>query len=101
MIAHSSEDVGLANSNALIMTVAAMTAYERIGMPEGALPLAHAIIYICVSPKSNSVVTAMNAAQSVCKTCPILMCRRICEIIIILPWIDASLTSIRTITAVM
>lgn len=70
MIAHSSEDVGLANSNALIMTVAAMTAYERIGMPEGALPLAHAIIYICASPKSNSVVTAMNATQSVCKNMP-------------------------------
>ena len=70
MIAHSSEDVGLANSNALTVTVSAMNAYEKIGMPEGALPLAHAIIYICVSPKSNSVVTAMDAARSACKTHP-------------------------------
>ncbi len=63
MIAHSSEDVGLANNGALMLTVSAMTAYEKTGPPEGFLPLAHAIINICVSPKSNSVVNAMNAAQ--------------------------------------
>lgn len=63
MIAHSSEDVGLANNQALILTVSAMTAYEKTGPPEGFLPLAHAIINICTSPKSNSVVMAMEAAQ--------------------------------------
>ena len=41
-----------------------MTAYQQIGLPEGLLPLSHAIIYVCVSPKSNSVVVAMNAAQA-------------------------------------
>lgn len=47
MIAHSSEDVGLADSNALMLTVSAMTAYEKVGPPEGFLALTHAIIYIC------------------------------------------------------
>ena len=63
MLAHCSEDIGLANSNALNVTVNAMTAYEKMGKPEGLLPLSHAIIYICMSPKSNSVVVAMNKAQ--------------------------------------
>ena len=62
MIAHSSEDVGLANSNALMVVTNAMIAYEKIGLPEGLLPLSHAIIYVCVSPKSNSVVVAQNKA---------------------------------------
>ena len=64
LIAHASEDVGLANSNALTIVTSAMTAYQQIGLPEGLLPLSHAIIYVCVSPKSNSVVVAMNAAQA-------------------------------------
>ena len=60
LIAHSSEDVGMANSQALILTVSAMTAYEKVGAPEGFLPLAHAIIGVCTSPKSNSVVKARD-----------------------------------------
>lgn len=63
MIAHASEDVGLADSNALVVTVSAMTAYEKVGPPEGFLALTHAIIYICTAPKSNSVVCAKNVAQ--------------------------------------
>lgn len=63
MIAHASEDVGLANSNALSVVVSAMQAYQQIGLPEGLLPMSHAIIYICVSPKSNSVVVAKNKAM--------------------------------------
>lgn len=66
-IAHASEDVGLADSNALIVAVNAMTAYEKLGPPEGFLALSHAIIYVCTAPKSNSVVIAMNEAQSAVK----------------------------------
>lgn len=64
LLAHSSEDVGLANSNALVVASSALTAYLNIGRPEGLIPLSHAIIYVCMSPKSNSVITAMHAAQN-------------------------------------
>lgn len=62
IIAHASEDVGLANPAAMLQAVAAAQALEYIGMPEARLPLAQAIIAICESPKSNSVVTAVSAA---------------------------------------
>lgn len=62
LIAHASEDVGLANPVAMQQAVAAAQALELIGMPEARLPLAQAIIYICESPKSNSVVCAVDAA---------------------------------------
>ncbi len=64
MIAHSSEDVGLANSGAMLQAVAAAQALEFNGMPEAMLNISQAIIYICESPKSNSVVMAMSAAMS-------------------------------------
>ncbi len=64
LMAHASEDVGLANSNALIVATSALTAYNQMGVPEGLIPLSHAIIYVCMSPKSNSVVVAMNAAKA-------------------------------------
>ncbi len=63
LVAHSSEDVGLANSNALVVSMAAMQAIEKMGQPEGLIPLSHAIIYVCMSPKSNSVVMAMYKAD--------------------------------------
>ena len=63
LIAHSSEDVGLANSNALVVASSAMQSYLQMGAPEGLIPLSHAIIYVCMSPKSNSVIVAMNKAQ--------------------------------------
>jgi len=64
LIAHSSEDVGMANSNALQMAVSAMTALEKMGVPEGLIPLSHAIIYVSLCPKSNSVVVAMDKARA-------------------------------------
>lgn len=64
LLAHSSEDVGLANSNALVVANSAMQAYLQMGVPEGLIPLSHAIIYVCMSPKSNAVVVAMQAAQT-------------------------------------
>ena len=63
LIAHSSEDVGLANSQALVVSVSAMQAVKEMGIPEGLIPLSHAIIYVCMSPKSNSVITAMGKAD--------------------------------------
>ena len=63
LLAHSSEDVGLANSNALVVANSAMQAYLQMGVPEGLIPLSHAIIYVCMSPKSNSVIMAMQSAQ--------------------------------------
>jgi len=62
IIAHASEDVGLANPNAMLTAVSAMRALEAIGMPEAKLSISQAIITVCESPKSNSVVVAMNKA---------------------------------------
>ena len=62
IIAHASEDVGLANPSAMTQAVAAAQALELIGMPEAKLPIAQAIIFICESPKSNAVVTAIDDA---------------------------------------
>ena len=62
LIAHASEDVGLANPQAMTQAVAAAQALELIGMPEARLWITQAIIFICESPKSNSVVMAMDAA---------------------------------------
>lgn len=63
LIVHSSEDVGLADSNALVVATSALAAYEKIGMPEAKIPMYHAIIYVCESPKSNSVVVAKYAVE--------------------------------------
>lgn len=62
LIAHASEDVGLANPQAMTQAVAAAQALDLIGMPEARLSITQAIIFICESPKSNSVVMAMDAA---------------------------------------
>ena len=62
LIAHASEDVGLANPTAMQQAVAAAQALQLIGMPEAKLPIAQAIIFICESPKSNSVVMAVDSA---------------------------------------
>ena len=64
VIAHASEDVGMANPMAMLQAVAAMDALEHIGMPEAKLPIAQAIIAVCESPKSNSVSTAVEAAMA-------------------------------------
>ena len=63
LIAHSAEDVGMADPNALVVATSALTAFLNIGYPEGLIPLSEAIIYVCEAPKSNSVIIAMNAAQ--------------------------------------
>ncbi|MFR5795254.1 MAG: hypothetical protein ACLUI3_06640 [Christensenellales bacterium] len=60
IIAHASEDVGLANPTAMLQAVAASQALEAVGLPEARLSMAQAIIAICESPKSNSVVMALD-----------------------------------------
>lgn len=62
VIAHAAEDVGMADPNALVMAVSALTALKNMGYPEGMLPLSEAIIYVCEAEKSNSVVVAMDMA---------------------------------------
>ncbi|MFT9049758.1 replication-associated recombination protein A [Liquorilactobacillus nagelii] len=56
------EDIGLANPTAASHTVAAITAAEKIGLPEARIPLAAAVIELCISPKSNAAITAIDAA---------------------------------------
>ena len=62
IIAHASEDVGLANPTAMLQAVAAAQALEFVGLPEARLSLAQAIIAVCESPKSNSVVMALDSS---------------------------------------
>ena len=64
IIAHASEDVGMANPTAMLTAVAAGQALELVGMPEAKLPIAQAIIAVCESPKSNSVSVAIEAAMA-------------------------------------
>ncbi|MBQ6882926.1 MAG: replication-associated recombination protein A [Clostridia bacterium] len=62
VIAHASEDVGMADPQAMVIAVSALTAIKNMGMPEGLLPLSQAIVYVCEAEKSNSVYLAMAAA---------------------------------------
>jgi putative ATPase len=59
----ASEDIGLADPNALAMTLAARDAYDFLGMPEGNLALAEAVVYLCAAAKSNALETAYGAVQ--------------------------------------
>ena len=60
----ASEDVGNADSMALVVAVAAAQAVERVGMPESRIILSHAASYVACAPKSNSVVMAIDAAEA-------------------------------------
>ena len=63
LIAHSAEDVGMADPNALVVATSALTAFQNMGYPEGLIPVAEAIIYVCEAEKSYSVKNALNAAK--------------------------------------
>jgi putative ATPase len=60
----ASEDVGLADSNALIVAEAAARAVEFVGLPEARLTLAHATLYLALAPKSNSATRALGAVTA-------------------------------------
>jgi putative ATPase len=62
LVISASEDIGLANPNALLLANAAFDAVQKIGWPEGRIPLAEATVYLATSPKSNSAYMAINSA---------------------------------------
>ena len=62
LIISASEDIGLANPNALLLANAAFDAVMKIGWPEGRIPLAEATVYLATSPKSNSAYLGVDAA---------------------------------------
>lgn len=64
MIISAAEDVGLANPNALLLANSCFSAVEKIGLPEGRIPMSETAIYLATSPKSNSAYMAIKAAQS-------------------------------------
>src|SRR4051795_2984302 len=63
LVVHASEDIGMADSQALLIAVAAAHAVEHVGLPEARLNLAHATIYLARAPKSNAVIKAIGAAS--------------------------------------
>lgn len=67
LVISASEDIGLANPNALLLANAAFDAVMKIGWPEGRIPLAEAVVYLATSPKSNSAYLGVEAAQALVK----------------------------------
>lgn len=65
LVISASEDVGLANPNALLLANAAFDAVLKIGWPEGRIPLAEATVYLAASPKSNSAYNGINKALQI------------------------------------
>ena len=64
LVISASEDVGLANPNALLMATTCFQAVQAVGLPEARIILSQAAIYLATSPKSNSAYLAINEAQS-------------------------------------
>ena len=62
LVISASEDIGLANPNALLLANACFETIHKIGWPEGRIPLAETTIYLATSPKSNSAYNAINDA---------------------------------------
>ena len=62
LIVCAAEDVGLADPNAMNIAINAYKAVELIGLPEGRIPLANAVVYVANAPKSNKVITAIDSA---------------------------------------
>lgn len=62
MLVMAYEDIGLANPQAAVHTLSAIQTAEKIGFPEARIPLANAVIELCLSPKSNSAIMAIDAA---------------------------------------
>jgi putative ATPase len=67
------EDIGLADPQAMTITLSAWDMYERLGSPEGELALAEALVYLATAPKSNGVYAAYNTAKVVAKQTGSLM----------------------------
>ena len=67
LIRMASEDIGMADPQALPLAIAARDAYEMLGSPEGELALAHVTVYLATAPKSNALYTAFAEAMAVAK----------------------------------
>jgi putative ATPase len=70
MVILAAEDVGLADPRALVVAVAAQQAYERLGHPEGQIPMAEACIFLANAPKSNAAYLALRKAQEIVHAAP-------------------------------
>jgi putative ATPase len=73
MVRMAVEDIGLAEPQALLQTIAAWEAYDRLGSPEGELALAQAVIFLATAPKSNAAYVAFSEAQRAAKDSGSLM----------------------------
>jgi putative ATPase len=68
LIRMASEDIGLADPQALVHAVAARDAFQMLGSPEGELSLANCVVYLALAPKSNAIYTAYKASRALAKT---------------------------------
>lgn len=68
LVISASEDIGLANPNALLLANAAFDTVMKIGWPEGRIALAEAVVYLAASPKSNSAYNGINSALQLVKS---------------------------------
>ena len=91
----ASEDVGMADPNALVIAVAAQQAVEFVGLPEAQIPLAHATVYVATAPKSNRAWAGLSKALEDVRHGRTLAYRNIC----VAPgrncWAKAPVTSMR------
>lgn len=62
LIVHASEDIGMANPNALEQTIATLNAVQAVGLPEARINMAQCVIFLCESPKSHSAINAIDSA---------------------------------------
>jgi len=70
LVIQSSEDIGNADPRALLVAMAALQAVEKIGLPEAAIPLAQATVYVASAPKSNASYVALHRAQDAVRQKP-------------------------------
>jgi len=63
MVVFASEDIGMADPQALVVAVSALEAFRFIGMPEGYFPMTQAVLYLATAPKSNTALTTYAAAK--------------------------------------
>ncbi|MEM7092185.1 MAG: replication-associated recombination protein A [Actinomycetota bacterium] len=68
LVVHASEDIGMADSQALLIATAAAQAVEFVGLPEARINLSHATVYLATAPKSNRAYMALNKAQTAART---------------------------------
>ena len=71
LVIFASEDIGMADPRALQVVTAALQAFQFVGLPEGAIPLAQAVVHCATSPKSNGSYSALRKAQRAVRSHPL------------------------------